>query len=66
MFEPDAQSPEVVQPSEGTLNNPPGLAEATAVWLATAGDLRGDADSVKVIGVFVVIVAAIGLHHDGL
>ncbi|MBB5445331.1 hypothetical protein HDG38_003960 [Paraburkholderia sp. WSM4177] len=41
-FEPDAKTPEVVQPGNGTLNDPSGLAEAAARF-ATAGNVRGNA-----------------------
>lgn len=65
-FDPNAQSPEVVQSCEGPLDAPPGLSKATAMRLAAAADLRGDAGSVQWLAIFVVIVAAIGLHDDGL
>lgn len=65
-FEPDSQASEVVQPCEGALDDPPGLSKATAVRLTPTGDLRGDAGSVQWFAIFVVIVAAIGLHDDRL
>jgi hypothetical protein len=41
-FKADAQSPEVVQPRESSLDDPAGFSQPTAVRLATACDLRGD------------------------
>ncbi|CAN0622683.1 conserved protein of unknown function [Burkholderia multivorans] len=65
-FESDAQASEVVKPCEGTLDDPSGLAETTAVGLTPTGDLRGDADSVSWLAIFVAILSAIGLHDDRL
>jgi hypothetical protein len=65
-LESNAQASEVVQPREGALDDPPGLAEAAAVGLTTACDLRGDTGSVQGLTIFVVVVTAIGLHNDGL
>ena len=65
-LEPNAQTSEVVQPREGALDDPPGLAEAAAVGLTTACDLRSNAGSVQGLAIFVVVITAIGLHDDGL
>ncbi|AOK46144.1 hypothetical protein WT60_04215 [Burkholderia sp. MSMB617WGS] len=65
-FEPDAQSPEIVYPCEGTLDDPASLAKAAAVRLSTASDLSSDTGSAQRFAIFVVVVAAIGLHDDGL
>jgi hypothetical protein len=45
-FEADAQSAEVVQPREGSLDDPTGFAQPAAVRLPAPGDLRGDAGCV--------------------
>jgi len=65
VFEPDAQSSEVVQPRKGALDDPAGLSWTAAVRLATAGNLRGDASGMQWFSIFVVVVATAGLHHDG-
>ena len=50
----------------GALDDPTGLAKTAAVWLATAGDLGGDARGVQGLAVLVMVVAAVGLDHGGL
>lgn len=64
-LESNAQASEFVQPREGALDDPPGLAEAAAVGLTTARDLRGDTGSVQGLTIFVVIVTAIGCTTTG-
>jgi hypothetical protein len=56
----DAQAFELVEPGEGPLDDPAGLAQAGAVWGATAGDLGSDAASADDAAVFVEVVAAVG------
>lgn len=63
LLETDAQSPKVVQPTQGALDNREGLAQSAAMRLAAAGDLGGDARSVERLAVLVVVVAAIGPHE---
>ena len=63
-LETDTQSPKVVQPAQGALDNPAGLAKAAAMRLTPAGDLRGDARRVQWLAVLVMVVAAIGLHES--
>ena len=65
-LEPNAQASEVVQPREGALDDPPGLAKAAAVGFSTACDLRSNTGSVQGLAIFVVIITAIDLHDDGL
>ncbi|CAB3774911.1 hypothetical protein LMG29542_08293 [Paraburkholderia humisilvae] len=45
-FKADAQSAKVVQPRDGSLDDPAGFTQAAAVRLAAAGDLSGDAGGV--------------------
>lgn len=65
-FESDAQVAEVVQPCKGALDDPAGFSEATAMRLASTGDLRSDADGMQRLAIFVAIVAAIGLDDRRL
>ena len=60
----DAQSPNVVRPAQGALDDSAGLANAAAMRLAAAGDFGGDARRVKRPAILVVVVAAIGLHES--
>jgi hypothetical protein len=46
----DAQAFELVEPGEGRLDDPAGLAQARAVWGATAGDLGSDAADDAAVG----------------
>ncbi|AJP56309.1 hypothetical protein UC34_23855 [Pandoraea vervacti] len=61
-LEADSQSLEVVQPRDGSLDNPTRLAKTAAVRLAAASNLGGDADGVQGLAVLVVVVAAITLN----
>ena len=65
-LEPNAQASEVMQPREGVLDDPPGLAKAAAVGLSPTCDLRSNTGSVQGLAIFVVDVTAIRLHDDGL
>ncbi len=65
-FEADAQSPEVVKPRNGSLDDPAAFAKAAAMRLATSGDFGSDAGCVQRTTVFVVIVAPIALNDAGL
>ena len=65
-LEADAQSPKAVQPANGALDDPAGLAQPTAVRLPAAGDLSLDTRRVQGATVLVVIVAAIGLYESRL
>jgi hypothetical protein len=56
----DEQSFEFVQPGEGALDDPAGLAETGAVLGAAAGDLGSDAAFAQHSPVLVVVVAAVG------
>ena len=56
----DAESLELVEPGEGPLDDPAGLAQAGAVGGAFAGDLRCDAAGPEKAAVLVVVVAAVG------
>lgn len=61
----DAESFELVEPGEGALYDPPGLAEAGTVRGAAAGDLGCDPASPDETAVFVVVVAAVGEQSPG-
>jgi len=65
-LEAHAQSLEVVQPSNRSLDNPTGFAKTTAMRFTATGDLGGDAGGVKRLAIFVVVVAAITLDDAGL
>jgi hypothetical protein len=54
------QAFELVEPGEGSLDDPPGLAQAGPVGGALASDLRSDATSAEEASVLVVVVAAVG------
>jgi hypothetical protein len=54
------QAFELVEPGEGSLDDPAGLAQARSVGGAFAGDLGCDATSAKETTVLVVVVAAVG------
>lgn len=54
------QSFELVEPGEGTLDDPAGPARAEAVGGALAGGLRCDAPGLEEAAVLVVVVAAVG------
>jgi len=56
----DEQSLEVVQPGEGTLDDPADTPEARAVLGLASCDLRGDPASAQLAPVLVVVVAAVG------
>ena len=56
----DEQSLEVVQPGEGTLDDPADTSEARAVFGLAASDLRGDPTPAQLAPVLVVVVAAVG------
>lgn len=62
-LESNAQPAKVVEPTKRALDNPSGLAEAAAMWLAATGDLGGDARLMQRLAVLVVVVAAIGLYQ---
>lgn len=61
-FEADPEPAKVVQPGDGALDDPAGLAEATTVGLPTAGDFGMDSGGVQGLAVLVVVVAAITLN----
>jgi len=56
----DPKALELVEPGEGPLDDPAGLAQTRSVWDASAGDLRGDAAGPEDAPVLVVVVAAVG------
>jgi hypothetical protein len=51
-----------VKPSEGSLSDPSGLAQAGAVLGTTAGDLRGYPSAPEESSVLVEVVAAVGVQ----
>lgn len=55
----DKQSLELVQPGEGTFDDPADAAEAGAVFGLAAGDLGADTAAAELTPVFVVVVAAV-------
>lgn len=61
-LEADSQSLEVMQPRDGSLDNPTRLAKTAAVRFAATSNLGGDADGVQGLAVLVVVVAAITLN----
>ena len=56
----DEQSLELVEPGEGALDDPAGVAEAGAVVGLAAGDLGFDPALPELAAVLVVVVAAVG------
>ncbi len=56
----DPQAFELVEPGEGSLDDPPGPAQAGSMGDALARDLRRDAASAEEPPVLVVVVAAVG------
>ena len=66
-FVASPQSSEVVQPGEGSLDDPAQLAQTGAVSVAAAGDLWCDAalPLPQQAPVLVVVIAAIGEHRAG-
>ena len=64
-FEADTQAAEVVQPSDGALDNPTGRSQAAAVRYAASGNQRADAGRMQRLAIFVVIVAAVALYQRG-
>jgi hypothetical protein len=56
----DAEAFELVEPGEGPLDDPACLAQAGAVWDASAGDLGCDAAGPQDAAVLVVVVSAVG------
>lgn len=65
-LEADTQAPEVVQPTDGALDHPAGLAQAAAVRLTTTRDACRNALRVQLATLLVVIVAAVRLHERRL
>jgi hypothetical protein len=61
----DEQPLEVVQPSEGALDDPAGAAQAGAVLGLAAGDLGFDPAPPELAAVSVVVVAAVGEQERG-
>ena len=61
-----AQAPELMQPSDGALDHPTGLAQATAMLGVAAGDLGLDAALSEELTQTIGIVAAISLDEFGL
>jgi hypothetical protein len=56
----DPESFELVEPGEGPLDDPSGLAESGSMCSAFSGDLRCDAAGPEKAAVRVVVVAAVG------
>lgn len=65
VFPSDAEPSEPVQQCQGPFDDVAGAAEPGAMRLAAAGDLGTDALGVEDLAVFVVVVAAVGLHGPG-
>ena len=61
-LEADEQTLEVVEVSEGALDDPAGASEPRPVLGLSASDLRGDAAPAELAPVHVVVVAAVGGH----
>jgi hypothetical protein len=62
----DSQSLELVEPGEGALDHPPGLAQAGAMGDAAAGDEGLDAALPQQAAVLVVVISAVGVEPLGL
>ena len=60
-----SQTLELVQPSEGPLDDPADLAEPGAMRGASAGNHRGDPLFAKQVSVLVVVVASVGEQPAG-
>jgi hypothetical protein len=56
----DPEAFELMEPGEGSLDDPSGLAQAGSVGGALAGDLRRDTASSEQASVLVIVVAAVG------
>lgn len=65
VFPSDVEPSEPVQQCQGPFDDVAGAAESGAVGLAVAGDLGTDALGVEELAVFVMVVAAVGLHGPG-
>jgi hypothetical protein len=61
----DEESLELVQPGEGALDDPAGVAEPGAVLALAAGDLWSDPALAKRVPVGGIVVAAVGGHTFG-
>ena len=61
----DEQSFELVQPGEGSFDDPAVAAESGAVHGLAAGDLGLDPSAAELAPVLVVVVAAVGCHPVG-
>lgn len=61
----DPQAAELMQPSEGALHHPSGLAQIAAMASAASGDLMTNTLPLQSLPVLVTVVAAIGLHALG-
>lgn len=65
-FVSDAESLELVQPGEGTLDNPAHLAQAGTVSDAASRDQRFDAALPQQAAVLLEVVAPVGIQASGL
>lgn len=65
-LEAHAQSLEVMQPSNRSLDNPTGFAKPAAMRFTATGNFGGDSGCVQRLAVFVVVVPAITLDDAGL
>lgn len=65
-LEANAQAPEVVQPTEGSLYDPACLAEATTMRFAAPGDLGVYTCFMQQFAIFVVVVTAVSLNDAWL
>ena len=64
-FVADAQSAELVEPAQGTLDHPTRFAQAAAVRLADLGQQVLDAEALEEEGVGFAAVSTITLHDVG-
>jgi hypothetical protein len=65
-FVSHAQSTKLVQPCDGALDHPSGLAQIAAVRRAALGDLVSDSPPFQRQPMLLTVVSAIGLHAPGL
>ena len=65
-FIANSQAAELVQPSDGTLDDPSGLAQSTAMLSVTASNLTFNPPCTQGLAMRLAVIRAIGLQHLGL
>jgi len=65
-FVAHAQAPELMQPRDGSLDHPPGFAQATAMLGIATGDLGLNAALSENLAQAIGVIAAVGLDEFGL